>query len=327
MAVVVPTYNRIDLVGQTIDALAAQTYPADRVEVSVVDDASTDGTVAALEERSTSTPWPLRVLRHTENRSAAEARNTGLAATTSEVVAFTDSDCRPEATWLEALVAGLDDGVDMVQGRTAPRSRPTGQAAVALHSGCHPSTACTRRATSRTGATCWTVSAPARSGPTWHARCWRSWATGWVASASERTPSSRGVRKRAGAVSRFATQAVVRHEVFAPDPNYLVRRATLAACFPLLVRRVPELRDAFLWRRWFVGRHRVLVLAAVAGAVLTPIDRRAALLVAPWFVDRVRPMRGGWKGRVRALPVVATCDLVETAALLAGSVRAREVVL
>ena len=55
------------------------------------------------------------------NGGPAAARNTGLAGVTSELVAFCDSDCVPEAGWIERLAAHLADPAVAV---AAPRIRP-----------------------------------------------------------------------------------------------------------------------------------------------------------------------------------------------------------
>jgi len=324
VSVVVPTYNRRDLVSRTMDALEQQTYPADRVEVVVADDASTDGTIDALEQRSTR--WPLRVVTHEVNRSAAEARNSGLAVATGEIIAFTDSDCRPVPTWLEALVAGMDDGVDVVQGRTGPDPdqplEPLSRtqwvpAEYGLYETCN--LAYRRSALDAVGAR------PFHSDLARDVLAVLGDRLGRLGFGEDTELAWRV--KRAGAVSRFAPLAVVHHEVFEPDPGYLVRRAALSACFPLLARRVPELRNAFLWHGLFVGPHRLRVLLALGGAAAAPKRPAAVLLTMPYLMATIRPGRKAWKRRLKAMPVLASRDAVETAALLYGSVKARTVVL
>ncbi|MEO1090149.1 MAG: glycosyltransferase family A protein [Pseudomonadota bacterium] len=87
VAVVIPVYDRAATVGRAIDSALAQTM-AD-LEVVVVDDASTDDTAARVLAHPDSR---VRLVRHEQNRGAAGARNTGVAAATSPWIAFLDSD-------------------------------------------------------------------------------------------------------------------------------------------------------------------------------------------------------------------------------------------
>lgn len=82
---VLPAYNREDLLGSALESIARQ-RPWAPDEVIVVDDASSDGT-AALASR-----WGATVLRHDENRGAAAARNTAIKAARHPWVALLDSD-------------------------------------------------------------------------------------------------------------------------------------------------------------------------------------------------------------------------------------------
>jgi glycosyltransferase involved in cell wall biosynthesis len=89
VSVIVPTYNRGYCLEECIASVLGQTF-AD-LEVVVVDDCSTDDTkaiVAAIADPR------VRYVSHTENRGGAAARNTGIRASTSEFVAFIDSDDR-----------------------------------------------------------------------------------------------------------------------------------------------------------------------------------------------------------------------------------------
>ncbi|MBO1076773.1 glycosyltransferase family 2 protein [Roseomonas marmotae] len=85
ISVVVPTYNRAELLPATLDAILAQTLrPA---EVIVVDDGSTDDTPAVLARYEPR----VRVLR-IANSGDLVARNEGLAVAKGDLVAFCDSD-------------------------------------------------------------------------------------------------------------------------------------------------------------------------------------------------------------------------------------------
>ena len=121
VSVVVPTYQRPALLARTVQALAEIDPPPGGFEVVVVDDGSDDEHVRAMEQAIASRPR-FSLLRQT-NRGPAAARNTGLAATVSPLVAFLDDDCAPARDWLVRLVSGLEtaeDGVGAVGGRVLP---------------------------------------------------------------------------------------------------------------------------------------------------------------------------------------------------------------
>jgi glycosyltransferase involved in cell wall biosynthesis len=102
ISVVVCTYRRAAKLASCLDALAHQTI-RDRVEVIVVDDGPDDLTAAVA------AGYDVRLVRHPRNRGLAAARNTGIEAATAPVVAFTDDDCVPADTWLEALLESYRD--------------------------------------------------------------------------------------------------------------------------------------------------------------------------------------------------------------------------
>jgi glycosyltransferase involved in cell wall biosynthesis len=84
-SVIIPTFNRREILRRAIDSALARTGRAD--EVIVVDDGSTDGTADALRDL----PARVRVLR-TENGGPAAARNAGIRAARGSYIAFLDSD-------------------------------------------------------------------------------------------------------------------------------------------------------------------------------------------------------------------------------------------
>jgi glycosyltransferase involved in cell wall biosynthesis len=85
VSAIIPTYNRVDLLPRAMDSALAALSPGD--ELIVVDDGSTDATVAVVEGYGESAR--LLTLDH---QGAGPARNAGLAAAKHPLVAFLDSD-------------------------------------------------------------------------------------------------------------------------------------------------------------------------------------------------------------------------------------------
>lgn len=111
VSIVLPTYNRADVVGRSIKSVLNQTYTD--FELVIVDDASTDETATVIERFGDDR---IRYVSHDENKGAAAARNTGIQAAVGEIIAFQDSD----DTWKERKLnrqveifdtAGRDVGV------------------------------------------------------------------------------------------------------------------------------------------------------------------------------------------------------------------------
>lgn len=103
VTVVVPHYNDLVRLEICLQALGAQTYPADRVRVIIADNASPQG-LEAVQAVAGSRAEVILV----EEKGAGPARNGAAALATAPVLAFTDSDCVPEPQWLEAGVSALE---------------------------------------------------------------------------------------------------------------------------------------------------------------------------------------------------------------------------
>lgn len=87
ISVVIPTYNRKDMVKRAISSVLGQSYGV--LEVIVIDDGSTDGTEDALEAFTRDARFRYR---RQENRGQSAARNAGIAMAVGDVIAFLDSD-------------------------------------------------------------------------------------------------------------------------------------------------------------------------------------------------------------------------------------------
>jgi glycosyltransferase involved in cell wall biosynthesis len=301
VSVVIPARDAAATLGATLAGLAAQD-PAPN-EVIVVDDGSTDATVALAE----AAPIVTRVVRGTGEGPGA-ARNAGAAAATGEVLAFVDADCDPQPGWLRAGRDALDDA-DLVQGRTTP---PPGAPAgpfdrtlwvVAPWGLFETANLFVRRELFERlgGFEPWL--SPARSKELAE-DVWFGW---------------RAVRS--GARTAFCDDALVHHAVFERSPRDYVAERLRLRYFPAMAARIPELRETFFWRRLFLTPRSAAFDAALTGAVLAATTRR------PWPLALALPYARLARRRPRAWPVDLVADAVGLGALLVGSARARSLVL
>ncbi len=97
-AVIIPTYNRVDMVGDAIESCRCQTV---RPEIVVVDDGSTDDTVEYI--RAHFNREVTFVAR--ENTERGAARNAGAAMTDAELLVFLDADDRLRPRHIETLLS------------------------------------------------------------------------------------------------------------------------------------------------------------------------------------------------------------------------------
>jgi len=115
VSVLVPVYNEAATVEAVVDRVRAVARAEGlRVEVLCVDDASTDGSAAAL-ARLLADGRVDRVLRHERNRGKGAAVRAALAASRGDVVLVQDADLEYDpADWpalLAPITAGLADAV------------------------------------------------------------------------------------------------------------------------------------------------------------------------------------------------------------------------
>lgn len=90
VSVVIPTYNRSDLIGEAIDSLQGQDFKD--FEVIIVDDGSTDNTKAVCEAYASADPRVAYVAGDTKNRGPGYCRNKGVKLAKGEFLIFLDSD-------------------------------------------------------------------------------------------------------------------------------------------------------------------------------------------------------------------------------------------
>jgi glycosyltransferase involved in cell wall biosynthesis len=125
IAVVIPSYQHARWVGEAVESALSQTRQPD--EVVVVDDGSTDGTLEILAGFGSR----VRVL-HAERKGVGAVYNMGFEATSSDLVAFLESDDALEKTYLEETGDFLEGNRDFGWVSTArllidAEGRPTGE--------------------------------------------------------------------------------------------------------------------------------------------------------------------------------------------------------
>lgn len=125
ITVYIPAYNVAEFLAPCIEALLAQSQPAN--EILVIDDGSQDNS-AEIASR-----YPqVTLIKHPFNKGLAAARNTALRSARNELVASIDADCVAAPSWLAELARNLADPavvgvggklVEGVQRSTADRWR------------------------------------------------------------------------------------------------------------------------------------------------------------------------------------------------------------
>jgi glycosyltransferase involved in cell wall biosynthesis len=106
-SVIIPARNEENNIGPLLEALAKQTYPSSLFEVIVVDDHSTDGTAAIVQQ------YPAVKLVQVQvdgiNSYKKKAIETGIAAASGEWIITTDADCLPLPGWLKIVAAFAEE--------------------------------------------------------------------------------------------------------------------------------------------------------------------------------------------------------------------------
>ena len=324
VSVIVSTHRRPQFLPELVDALQEQTLPAADYEVVLVDDGSDDGvTWPVLSELAARSPRRLRAIGRPTSAGPGAGRNLGVAEARGEVVAFTDDDCLPQPGWLGALLAAIDAGADLVQGRTTPDPRG--------------------RATAGPWDRTLTIERPTALFETCNIAYRRRWfdelggfdttdpltAPGGGHHFGEDTVLG-GRLVAAGGQAAFSPEATVHHR-WLPGTfrDHLAQRRRLVG-FPGLARRSPALRDA-LRAGIFLSPTTAATDLALAGVLLAMARRRALplVLVLPWARLRWPEVAGHRfsEAALRRAAEHAIADVVGAASLVEGSVRHRRLLL
>ncbi len=103
VSVIIPVRNRQNDIDACLQSLSKLDYPDDKLEILVVDDASTDQTPDVVSQ------YPVRLIRLHQHKQASYCRNLGARNARGELLAFIDSDCLADSAWLQELVPAFRD--------------------------------------------------------------------------------------------------------------------------------------------------------------------------------------------------------------------------
>ncbi len=102
VSVIIPNWNGVRFLPVCLDSLRRQTYP--RLEIIVVDNASTDGSQALVRER-----YPeVRLIQLPENRGFTGACNAGIEASRGEIVILLNNDTEVTSGWVAEVVTAFE---------------------------------------------------------------------------------------------------------------------------------------------------------------------------------------------------------------------------
>jgi len=106
ISVLVPAYNEEDTIVESLKRLFAVDFGRHKIEVIVVDDASTDRTAELVE----SLGCDVRLLRHEKNQGKGAAIRTALAEAKGQVIVIHDADLEYDPADIPALIAPIAAG-------------------------------------------------------------------------------------------------------------------------------------------------------------------------------------------------------------------------
>lgn len=125
VSVIIPTYNESQVIESKLSNIIQGDYPNDKLELIVVDSASTDGTAQLARQFLSRNRLRGLVVDELKRTGKSRALNLGLARATSELVCISDAECRWRTDALRNGVKYFSDptigavsGVHHIQSRT-----------------------------------------------------------------------------------------------------------------------------------------------------------------------------------------------------------------
>jgi glycosyltransferase involved in cell wall biosynthesis len=127
-SVIIPVYNNPHGLKKVLASLVEQDFPKDQYEIIVADNCSTDESLDVVHEYAENYPNLVKCVIEDKIQSSYAARNKGINTAKGSILAFTDSDCDPDGSWLmEGCKSLKQNNASMVAGEiefTFKNSKP-----------------------------------------------------------------------------------------------------------------------------------------------------------------------------------------------------------
>lgn len=122
VSIIIPTFNRCEIIGNTIESCFTQNYPKDKYEIIIADNNSSDNTKKVVTELQSRSPVPLKYIFE-PRQGAHHARNTAAKESAGELLYYTDDDMIADENLLTNMtkVFDFDYNVAVVGGRVLPK--------------------------------------------------------------------------------------------------------------------------------------------------------------------------------------------------------------
>jgi GT2 family glycosyltransferase len=299
-----------------LESLVKQDFDGE-FEVIVVDDGSSDDTMAMLEQMASTVPYRLVALAQPRNLGPSSARNRGWRTARAPLVCFTDDDCVASPRWLAELTQALEHA-DIVQGQTLPNPEHEHHRGPFSH---------TLHVVSEHG---------------WYETCNMGYRREVLERLDGFDESFRFAygedaelawrAKRSGARSAFAAEALILHEIVPSRWSGALKRTRRREGIVQVFQRSPGLKQQLGKGVFYERTHlpALVVVACAAGLTLAPKSRSRWLVsavVGLWYAwecrkNHAKPKWGN-VGYLAVVPGALVVDLADIAVLAGASVRYR----
>jgi len=317
VTVCVSTRNRPHFLPRLVSHLEQQSLGVANFDAVIVDNGSTDDTWAVLQQLAATSPVTILPIQNPPGQGPAAGRNRAWRAARAPLCAFTDDDCMPTPTWLEAAVAALGDRAVIAAGRVSPPWADT------LKRGLYSRVVAVGEQTAAWGATANLIVRRADLETVGGFD-----EVAFMRVAGEDTDLVWRVLST-GASFAYLDDALVHHGIENVGVRGLLRDHQRWIDVPLVMARNPKARRSLLQHGLFWKPSHPRVLLLVLGLAMSRRAPASLLLALPWLHRQLcsEPYNVDTMERLVNLPALLLLDLSEVSVMVRGSARHKALVL